>query len=121
VPGERVAGRRATRLNAIKADITARIGDERLSVTDVASRHRVTARYVQMLFEADGTTFSAYLLEQRLAHAYRLLTDARLFDRAISTIAYDSGFANLSYFNRSFRCRFGETPSGVRDRVRRQG
>jgi len=40
-----------------------------LSVGAVARRHRVTARYVQKLFEREGTTFSEYVLGQRLACA----------------------------------------------------
>lgn len=112
-------GLRAARLNAIKADIIARLADEQLSVADIARAHRVTARYVQMLFEAAGTTFSQYLLEQRLQHARRRLADVHFLDRTISAIAYDSGFANLSYFNRSFRRRFGATPSDVRAEAQR--
>lgn len=113
-------GLRAARLDAIKATIVARLSDERLSVTDIADRHRLTARYVQMLFEAEGTTFSEYLLEQRLAHAHRLLINSRYADHAISAIAYDLGFANLSYFNRTFRRRFDNTPSDVREQARRK-
>ncbi len=45
-------GLRAARLNAIKADVTHHLADEALSVTEVARRHQVTPRYVQMLFEA---------------------------------------------------------------------
>jgi AraC-like DNA-binding protein len=33
----------------------------------------------------------------------------------ISAIAQDAGFGDLSYFNRSFRKRFGITPSEWRD------
>jgi len=34
--------------------------------------------------------------------------------RGVPDIAYDVGFGDLSYFNRSFRRRFGRTPSEVR-------
>jgi len=113
-------GLRAARLDAIKADVIARLASDRLSVTAIAGRHGVTARYVQMLFEMEGTTFSEYLLEQRLVHAHRLLTDSRHIDLAISAIAYGSGFASLSHFNRSFRRRFGGTPSDLRAQGRRK-
>ena len=68
-----------------------------------------------MLFEAEGTTFSAYVLEQRLLEALRRLLDPRLDTQAISQIAYAAGFVDLSHFNRSFRMRFGDTPSGEID------
>jgi len=67
-----------------------------------------------MLFESEGTTFTEYVLAQRLAHAHRMLTDPRRAVDKISTIASDAGFNDLSYFNRTFRRRFGATPSDVR-------
>jgi AraC-like DNA-binding protein len=110
----RSRGLRAARLKAIKNDILANISDERLSVSDVARRHRVTPRYVQLLFESDGRTFSEYVLEQRLAHACRMLTETKFADWTIGAIAFEAGFSNLSYFNRTFRRRYGATPSDVR-------
>jgi AraC-like DNA-binding protein len=111
-------GLRAARLRAIKADIVRNLRDGDVSIAALAVRHRVTARYVQKLFENDGTTLSRYVLGQRLAQAYRMLVNPHLADRAISTIAYDAGFADLSTFNREFRRRFGATPSDVRAAVR---
>ena len=38
----------------------------------------------------------------------------------ISTIAYDCGFTDLSWFNQTFKRRFGQTPSDIRnDALRR--
>jgi AraC-like DNA-binding protein len=107
-------GLRAARLSAVKADIANRLANEGLTVTDIASRQGVTPRYVQMLFEAEGTTFSEYTREKRLARAHRMLNDPALSDQTISAIALDAGFGNLSYFNRVFRRSYGVTPSDVR-------
>ena len=49
-------------------------------------------RYIHKRFEDDGATFSEYVLGQRLAEAHRSLTDPRLADRPVSTIAFDTGF-----------------------------
>ena len=105
---------RAARLRAIKADIGANLHDCELGVTAVATRHRVTPRYVHKLFEGEGTTFSEFVLGQRLASAHRLLTDPRLADHTIASVAFDAGFGDVSYFNRSFRRCYGATPSEVR-------
>ena len=67
-----------------------------------------------MLFEEDGATFTDYALEQRLIAAHRMLSDARLRHLTIGAIAYQAGFGDLSHFNRSFRRRFGATPSEIR-------
>jgi AraC-like DNA-binding protein len=104
----------AARLRAIKQDIANQLDQPALSVGAIAARHRVLPRYVQRLFESEGTTFTSYVLEQRLARAHRLLTDPRYADRKISTVAFDAGFGDLSYFNRAFRRRFGSTPSELR-------
>jgi len=92
-----------------------------LSLTAVAARHRVTPRYVQALFEDDDTTFSQFLLGERLARAHRMLRDPLQTTHRISAIAYAAGFSDLSYFNRAFRRRFGATPSDVRAAARREG
>ncbi len=52
--------------------------------------------------------FKEYLLNVRIGYACRLLMDAA---KSISEIAYDSGFENLSNFNRQFRKIKGTTPS----------
>jgi AraC-like DNA-binding protein len=113
-------GVRAARIMAIKNDIAARLTEPDLSVATVAQRNRISARYLHRLFEEDGTTFSTFVLELRLARAERLLTDARHAQQSISTIGYDVGFGDLSYFYRSFRRRFGATPSDVRAAARQR-
>ena len=110
-------GLRAARLNAIRADINAHLSDEQLTIAAIARRHRVSPRYVQLLFEAEGSTFSEYVLEQRLARAYRMLSAARFSGLAIGAIALEVGFSNLSYFNRTFRRRYGGSPSEIRGRA----
>jgi AraC-like DNA-binding protein len=67
-----------------------------------------------MLFEHEGTTFTEFVRQARLDRAHRMLVDPRMADRSISAIAFDVGFGDLSYFNREFRRRFGQTPSDVR-------
>ena len=66
-----------------------------------------------MLLEDEATSFTAFVLEQRLARAHRMIREPRGLDR-ISTVAFASGFGDLSYFNRAFRRRFGMTPSDLR-------
>lgn len=109
-------GVRAARLEVIKADISAHLDDEGLGVVLVAYRQGITVRYLQKLFEADGTSFSEFVISQRLAKAYHLLTSPASSKLTISSIAYNVGFKDLSYFNRAFRRRYGLTPSDVRHR-----
>jgi AraC-like DNA-binding protein len=107
-------GMRAARLAAIKAGIAKNLHGVGLSIDALAAQNGVSTRHVQLLFEDEGTTFTQFVLAERLARAHRILTDARFADRPISTIAFAAGFGDLSYFNRTFRRRFGATPSDVR-------
>jgi transcriptional regulator GlxA family with amidase domain len=85
-----------------------------LSLAMIAARHSCTPRLVQRLFEAEHTTFTDYVLSLRLTRAHRMLTDPRRASEKISSIAFDAGFADVSYFNRAFRQHYGDTPSSVR-------
>ena len=107
-------GVKAARLRAIKTDIARRLADGELTIADVAARQGVTLRYVHKLFEGEGASFSRYVLDRRLEAAYRVLTDQRQDHRSILSIAFDSGFADLSHFNRTFRRRYDATPTDVR-------
>jgi AraC-like DNA-binding protein len=107
-------GVRAARRHAIKQDIARHLDRADLSVAAVAARQGCTPRYVQRLFEAEGTTFTDYVLAQRLVRAHRLLSDPRRGGDKISAIALDAGFGDISYFNRAFRRQYGASPSDVR-------
>jgi AraC-like DNA-binding protein len=111
-------GLHAALMSAIKRDIAESLTQADLSVSALALRHGCTPRFIQRLFEREGTSFTDYLLAARLTLARRMLTDPARHRDKISTIALDAGFGDLSYFNRVFRRHFGDTPSGVRTAVR---
>ncbi|MBK1871142.1 helix-turn-helix transcriptional regulator [Aestuariivirga sp. YIM B02566] len=115
------AGQRSlpvARLRSIKADIANCLHRGcAISVGELAARQRVTPRYVQMLFEGEGTTFTQFVLAERLARAHRMLTNPNVPDRGIAAVAFDAGFGDLSYFIRSFRRAYGARPSDIRCRA----
>jgi AraC-like DNA-binding protein len=107
-------GIKAARLQKAKFLIVNNCWQQDISVATVAHELGVTPRYLQRLFEADGKTFSSFLTEQRLKRAHRMLREPDFAERPVSSIAYDVGFGDLSYFNRCFRRAYGATPSNVR-------
>lgn len=107
-------GLRAARLNAIKMDIMAHLDRHDLGVDFLTQRHGLSERSIRALFQSENTTFTDYVRDQRLNRVHRLLRDPQYARQAISEIAFTCGFGDLSYFNRIFRRRFGETPSDVR-------
>jgi AraC-like DNA-binding protein len=111
-------GLRAARLRAIKDAMLAKIGDHSLSIGDIVKSQQISESYVRQLLAEDGTTFTDFVLEERLARAHRMLNDPRIGNLLISAIAYEAGFGDLSYFNRTFRRRFDASPSEIRRAAR---
>jgi AraC-like DNA-binding protein len=116
VPGDRRSGVKAARLSRVRRCIDANLANPALSLALVAALNTISERYVQLLFEEEGTNFTEVVLEKRLRLAFRLLASPLYRFRRISDIAYGAGFVDLTHFNRSFRRRFGCTPSDVRRR-----
>lgn len=114
----RQRGAKAARLAAIRSDILRSIGRNDLSTELIAARHGISPRYVRKLFEEDGSSFSSFVLGERVAKAHRMLIDRRHAHLNIARIANESGFGDVSYFNRAFRRHFGATPSDFREAAR---
>lgn len=111
-------GLRAARAEALRHSIASRLRDPALSLSSLVREFSISERYIQLIFEEMGTSFTDYVLEQRLLLANRMLINPALQHRRISDIAFDAGFGDLSHFNRCFKRRFGGTPSDVRKGTR---
>jgi AraC-like DNA-binding protein len=107
-------GVRAARLRAIMAEIARCFSEADFDLDNVAGALGLSRRYVQQLLEETGKSFTEHLAEHRLERAFAMLSDRRCLHLAIIDIAFAAGFGDVSHFNRMFRRRFGETPSGVR-------
>ena len=105
---------RAARSLAVRQSIEARLHDAALTLPDIAMANGISERYVQRLFEDMGTNFTDYVLNQRTERVHGLLLNPMHGHRLISDIAFGAGFGDLSHFNRSFRQRYGMTPSEAR-------
>jgi len=107
-------GVKAARLQAIQAEIARRFDEANFDLDDVAGMLGISRRCVQKLLEVTGKSFTEHLAECRLERAFAMLTDPRHPHSTILDIAFAVGFGDVSHFNRTFRRRFGDTPSGVR-------
>jgi AraC-like DNA-binding protein len=71
--------------------------------------------FLRLFANVLGVTPHQYLVRSRLRHAARLLADE---DIAITDIAYDVGFADLSNFVRTFHRAAGVSPGAFREAAR---
>jgi AraC-like DNA-binding protein len=106
-------GVRAARLRSIQKEVIRNL-DGNLSIDSVAAHHRLTSRHIQRLFETEGTTFTAFVREQRLLRARAMLVSPRFDHMRIGAIAFEVGFGDLSYFIRVFTRRFAVSPGEMR-------
>jgi AraC-like DNA-binding protein len=107
-------GVREARLASVRADILTNLSEVGLSPKAVAGRLGVSDRYVHLLFEETGQTFSRFVEEERLRRAFALLTDPTRAGVRIGEIALQVGFSEHATFDRAFRRHFGDTPRNVR-------
>ncbi len=85
---------------------------EPLKISDAAKLLGFSESHFMRYFKgAMGTSFIDYLKDYRLAMAARMLQSS---DDSILSIAEETGFMNLSYFNRSFKAKYKMTPREYR-------
>jgi YesN/AraC family two-component response regulator len=83
-----------------------------ISLTKAASEiHLSESAFCKYFKRSMGKTFSDYVNDLRIAHAMMLLLET---DKNIQSIAYESGFENISYFNRVFLKKNKCRPSAFR-------
>ena len=107
---ERAAVSRGERFAAIERHIAAEFRNPELNPESAANALGISLRTLYKAFQQTPTTFQALLLEHRLKAAQYLLSTDGVCGRAISDIAFEVGFSDLSHFNRRFKQRFEQTP-----------
>jgi AraC-like DNA-binding protein len=73
--------------------------------------HLSASAFARFFQRATGKHFTAYLTELRVGRACELMIET---EKKIATIAHESGFENLSHFNRTFQRSKGSTPREFR-------
>lgn len=86
--------------------------NKNVSLNDLASRLFLSSAYLSKYIKQQlGMNFIDLLNKTRLDHASEALVNS---EDSIAQIALDVGFTNLASFNRSFKEKYGRTPSNYR-------
>ncbi|MBG9374964.1 helix-turn-helix domain-containing protein [Panacibacter sp. DH6] len=86
-----------------------------IDVNEVASLSNLTtAAFCRYFKKATHLTFTDFLNQYRINQAKKLL----LHDKNVTQACYESGFENLSHFNKTFKKITGENPSQFKRRHR---
>lgn len=109
----------AGRLAEIKSYITAHLADPQLSPETIASAQFISIRYLHKLFQAEGTTVSAWIQERRMDGCRRALADPALAGQSIGAIARAWGLPTPARFSRLFRMAYGCAPRDFREAAAR--
>lgn len=105
---------RTSTLRRVQAFVDEHLDDENLSAAAVARAHHVSVRYLNKLFEREGTSIARWTKMRRLERCRIDLESSAAAGRKISDIAFSHGFSNVSHFNRAFKARFGCSPRSLR-------
>jgi AraC-like DNA-binding protein len=85
---------------------------KKITIADIAATVNFSESHFMRYFkDTMGISFIVYLKDYRLTMAARLLSAS---DSSILDIAAESGFDNLSYFNRAFKQKYDMTPRQFR-------
>jgi AraC-like DNA-binding protein len=97
-----------------KAYIEDHLADEELDCHAVSRALRLSPRQLARVFGIEGVPITRYILARRLERCRADLSDRALKHLTVSQIAFRWGFNNSAHFSRSYRARFGETPTDAR-------
>lgn len=104
----------AGHLAAAHAFIAAQLADPALSAGRIAGAVGISERQLSRLFARSGESVPQAVLAARLDAARGFLTDPAHVRTPLAEIARRHGFRSQAHFSRSYRARFGTTPSAER-------
>lgn len=86
--------------------------DPDLDPDTIGAALQLSSNYLNKLFRSEGTSLMRYLWSLRLEQAALQLRNGP--GRRVDQIAYACGFSSAAHFSRTFRARYGLTPSEMR-------
>ncbi|WP_227815106.1 helix-turn-helix domain-containing protein [Nitrogeniibacter aestuarii] len=111
---ENLSRHRGLALARVKQFIACHFADPQLDAAAIAHGVGLSARYINELFAAEGTSTMRHLTRQRLEASRRRLASCVRAHDSVTTIAMGCGFNNMAHFSRVFRAAYGVSPGAFR-------
>jgi AraC-like DNA-binding protein len=115
------SGQRALVEAEIRRYVRTHAHEAELDVNAIARALGWSARYIQQVLQASGTTPGDLIRHERLQLARSRLASVSWAATSISQIAHACGFGSHATFTTAFRQQFGKTPSDARNDALRPG
>lgn len=97
--------------------VDANFSDCELTPEKVALANGVSTRYLHRLFQQSGLAVSRFIWERRLKATREDLLDPAKVKLRVSEIAFNRGFNDSAHFSRSFKDKFGLSPTQLRKKA----
>lgn len=105
---------RSQALIRVKQFIACNLNETDMKADDIASEMGLSVRYINDLFNEEGTSLMRYLTQQRLARSRHYLASWSYQHLSITEVAIQSGFSNMAHFSRVFHQAYGMPPRAYR-------
>jgi AraC family transcriptional regulator, positive regulator of tynA and feaB len=105
---------RSISINRIKAFIEQNLQDADLDTGMITLYTGLSARYVNNLFEGEGTSLMRYVWKRRLENCRKDMQNPVCAGHRLTDIAFRWGFNDAAHFSRAFRQQFGCSPREFR-------
>lgn len=87
------------------------IDDDALAPKPIAEAFNISTRYLHKLFASTGMTVNEWIINRRLERSADELVTT---ESSVTDIAFKWGFKALGHYSRTFKQRFGVTPTAYR-------
>lgn len=104
---------KSSKLEAVINYVSENYADPELSLNEIEKAVGISSREIGAIFKNElGSSFKKHLNLVRLTEIKRLLIES---DQTISVIAYNTGYNNVSHFNRLFKSAINMSPKAYRE------
>lgn len=98
-----------------KCFILANLSNPELNAALIANECKVSVRYLRAAFEPCRHTVNTFIRQARLQQCNKTLANPLMIHKSIIDIAMSWGFNDPSYFSRTYRAHFNESPRDTRN------